>query len=162
MCPGRGLELAGGLWPPWRDWWWRQKPWAGLARSRWAQAGRAVVPSVDGRAGASAGPARLPCGRQAEWRCLLQETAVAGRAGLGAWEVEGRVCRPTGCRAGSGGGPQGFGWGPGANRPLRWALSPPPAIWATESSGREPPAGPAPSQQRSPPATSGKEAFDLS
>ena len=83
-----------------------------------------------------------------------------GRAGLGARGAEGRVCRPPGCGAGPRGGPQGFGRA-GCRLPSPMGLVPPlsgqPSPWA-----QEPPTGPAPSQQHSPPVTSGNEVFDLS
>ena len=76
-------------------------------RCRWAQAGRAVVLSVDGCAGASPScrvGVRTSAG---PWPPPGDGCRGAGWAGARGAEV--RVCRPPGCGAGPGGGPQGFG-----------------------------------------------------
>lgn len=137
------------MWPLWRDWRWRQRRRERPGGSRWAQAGRAVVLSVDGRSGAS--PAAVWASGRVEGPGRLQETAVVGRVGLGAWGAEGRACRPPGCGAAPGEDPRAL-VGPGAAC-LLMGLVPPPSGQPSPQA-REPPSDPAPSQQHSPPVPS--------
>ena len=120
-------------------------------RSRWAQASRAVVLSVDGCAGAS------------------PSCRVGVRTSAGPWPPPGDGCHGAGWAGGTGSGgesvqtPRLWG-GPRGRTPGLWSSQVPPAFSHGQPSpqAREPPAGPAPSQQHSPPVTSGNEVFDLS